>query len=120
MGENMERTFENVGRMDSFTLRNQNGALFTFNDADIDFLLEDMFEDVDQFVTLTSPVAVNKIRYVQACMCDEGVEVQLGIEEKRTRLVHKICTRNECLEIFQTFFEGEFAPKLEEYSPVEF
>lgn len=116
----MERSFANVGRMERFKLENQNGALFSFNDADIEFLLEDMFEDVDQFVTLTSPVAVKKIRYVQACMYDEGVEVQLGIEEERTRLVHKICSKEECKEIFQTFFKGRFAPKLEEYSPVQF
>lgn len=117
----MERSFENVGRMDSFKLENQNGALFSFNGADIEFLLEDMFEDEDQFVTLTAPTAVNKVRYVQACMYADGkVELQLGIEEKRTRLLHKSCTREECKAVFLRFFEGRFAPRTEDYSPVEF
>lgn len=106
--------------MESFKLENQNGALFSFNEADIEFLLEDMFTDEDQFVTLTSPSAVNKVRYVQACMHDEGVELQLGIEEMNTHLIHKVCSEEECKAVFLDFFRGCFMPKANEYAPVQF
>lgn len=116
----MLRTFQNVGRMESFKLENQNGALFSFNDADIEFLIDDMLEDPDQFVILTAPAAVNKVRYVQASTCDKGIVVQLGIEEERTHLIEKICSEGECKALFLRFFKGSFEPDFSEYKPVEF
>lgn len=77
----MERVFEPVGRQDGFKLENQNGAVKEFRDIDIEDYLEDMFASPDQFVTLTAPEAQHKVRFVQACMQKDSIEVELGIEE---------------------------------------
>ena len=79
-----------------------------------------MFITPDQFVVLTAPKAQNKVRYVQACTHDDGIEVELGIEEKGTHLYYKMCSQQECYRIFLDFYDNAFIPKMEEYSPVEF
>ena len=78
--------FENVARQSNFTLENQNGKTENFRDVDIEDYLADMFDDPDQFVILTAPQPQHKVRYVQACVQDEGIEVELGIQEEGTRL----------------------------------
>lgn len=114
-----ERVFEIVKPQDRFTLENQNGVIRNFRDIDIEDYLENMFLSPDQFVILTSPKARNKVRYVQACMQKENVEVELGIEENGTHLVYKLCSREECIRIFLDFFDNNFIPDLEEYQPVQ-
>lgn len=37
----------------------------------------------EKFVILTAPEAQHKVRFVQACIHDGGVEVELGIEDDR-------------------------------------
>ncbi|MDE6625947.1 MAG: hypothetical protein K2K56_06215 [Lachnospiraceae bacterium] len=118
--QNMERVFQTVGKQDGFKLENQNGALREFRDVDIEDYLEDMFASPEQFVTLTAPKAMRKVRFVQACLQRDGIEVELGIEENGTRLVYKLCSKEECVRIFLDFFEDEFIPKMEEYQPVQF
>ena len=81
----------------------------------------DMFEDENEFVTLTVGELLHQVRYVQATQTDGGIVVQLGIEEgEQTRLVEKICTQKECLEIFQKFYEEALVENIKEYTPVEF
>jgi len=117
----MEQVFKTEGRGDTFILRNQDREIRNFQTREIKEYLEEMFEDPDQFVTLSAPEAQEKVRYVQACIRGEGVNVELGIEEEDgTHLVYKICSREECVPIFLAFFEGAFLPKLEEYQPVQF
>lgn len=116
----MERVFEPVERQDGFKLENQNGAVKEFRDIDIEDYLEDMFASPDQFVTLTAPEAQYKVRFVQACMQKDSIEVELGIEENGIRLIYKLCSREECIRIFLDFFEQDFIPKMEEYQPVQF
>ena len=62
-----------------------------------------LFDDPDQFVILTAPQPQHKVRYVQACVQDEGIEVELGIQEEGTRLFGKLCTEEECYRIFLDF-----------------
>lgn len=79
--QNVESVFQTVGKQDGFKLENQNGALRTFRDADIENYLENMFASPEQFVTLTAPEALHKVRFVQACVQKDAIEVELGIEE---------------------------------------
>ena len=109
-----------VKRQKSFTLENQNGRIEKFSDGDICNYLEEMFISPDQFVALTAPKAKEKVRFVQACMQDGYVELQLGLEEKENVLVSKRCSREECTGIFLAFYKGEFVPYLYEYQPVQF
>ncbi len=75
-----------------------------FPPAPIEKYLENLFITPDQFVILTAPEAQYKVRYVQACTHDEGIEVELGIEEEGTCLYYKMCSQEECRRIFLDFF----------------
>ena len=116
----MERVFQTVEKQNGFKLENQNGALREFRDVDIEDYLEDMFASPEQFVTLTAPEALRGVRFVQACVQKDDIEVELGIEENGTHLVYKLCSEEECIRIFLDFFGDKFIPKMEEYQPVQF
>lgn len=116
----MERVFEKVGKQNGFKLENQDGAVREFRDVDIEDYLKEMFMSPEQFVTLTAPEAQRKVRFVQACMVKDDIEVELGIEENGTRLVYKLCSEEECIRIFLDFFDNVFTPNMEEYQPVQF
>ena len=88
--------------------------------APIEKYLENLFITPDQFVILTAPEAQYKVRYVQACTHDEGIEVELGIEEEGTCLYYKMCSQEECRRIFLDFFDNIFIPGMDEYKLVEF
>lgn len=118
--KNKEVVFQKVKSQQGFTLENQDGKLTDFRDVDIEDYLADMFAAPDQFVVLTAPEPRRKIRFVQACVQDEGVEVEVGIEEEGTRLYYKICSEEECYRIFLDFYEDRFVPDWKEYKPVEF
>lgn len=117
-----EVIFENMKKENSFTLKNQERELYDFGDTDIEVYLEDMFAQPGyQFVVLAAPVAQNGIRFVQATVHKNGeLEVELGVEGDGTRLVYKICSVEECYEIFFDFYENCFNPDLSEYKPVQF
>lgn len=91
-----------------------------FPPAPIEKYLENLFITPDQFVILTAPEAQYKVRYVQACTHDEGIEVELGIEEEGTCLYYKMCSQEECRRIFLDFFDNIFIPGMDEYKLVEF
>ena len=118
--KNKEIVFQKVKSQQGFTLENQERKLTDFRDVDIEDYLADMFVTPDEFVILTAPVAQNKIRFVQACTHDDGIEIELGIEEEGTRLYYKMCSEEECYRIFLDFYEDRFIPDMGEYKPVEF
>ena len=74
----------------------------------------------DQFVTLTAPRAKEDVRFVQACMQNGSVMVQLGLEENGNRLLEKVCSQEECIRIFLAFYQGELVPNQYEYREVSF
>ena len=115
-----EVVFQKVSSQQGFTLENQDRKLTDFRDVDIEDYLADMFVASDQFVILTAPIAQDKVRFVQACTHDDGIEVELGIEEDGTRLYYKMCSEEECCRIFLDFYEDRFIPDMGEYKPVEF
>lgn len=104
----------------SYILENQNGKLSKFTDADISNYLEEMFINPEQFVSLTAPMPQKGLRFIQAAMNGNDVELQLGLDTGGAKLVYKLCTRSECRKAFLFFFEGRFKPNLSEYMPVEF
>lgn len=104
----------------SYILENQNGKLSKFTDADISNYLEEMFINPEQFVSLTAPMPQNGLRFIQAALNGNDVELQLGLDTGGAKLVYKLCTRSECKKAFLFFFEGRFKPNLSEYMPVEF
>lgn len=104
----------------SYILENQNGKLHNFTDADISNYLEEMFINPEQFVSLTAPMPQNGLRFIQAALNGNDVELQLGLDTGGAKLVYKLCTRSECKKAFLFFFEGRFKPNLSEYMPVEF
>lgn len=117
----IEVQFEQVEHDGQTVLENQNDRLTDFSDVDLEMFLDAMFEDEDQFVTLTLPKAIFGIRYVQACQVDDGINVQLGIEEnEHTNLVEKMCSAEECLDIFMQFYDTGMVSDLKAYTPVEF
>nr|WP_300808677.1 hypothetical protein [uncultured Acetatifactor sp.] len=115
-----EVVFQKVSSQQGFTLENQDRKLTDFRDVDIEDYLADMFVASDQFVILTAPMAQDKVRFVQACTHDDGIEIELGIEEEGTRLYYKMCSEEECCRIFLDFYEDRFIPDMGEYKPVEF
>lgn len=87
----------------------------------VDECLWDMFEDYDEFVILTVANASDYIRYVQARQIKDGIIVQLGVEEDdHIKLVEKVCTEEECQNIFFEFYNSSHVKNVEEYKPVEF
>lgn len=89
--------------------------------TDVEDCIFDMFEDENQFITLTVADACHNIRFVQACRINEGINVQIGIEdEEHTKLFEKTCTEDECLDIFKEFYADAYVRDTEKYSPVEF
>lgn len=117
---NHDIVFQKVKRQNSFTLENQNGKIEKFSDADICNYLDDMFIAPDQFVTLTAPIPRQEVRFVQACRSADQIELQLGVEKNGTRLVYKLCSKEECRRIFLDFYSGRFVPIDCEYRPVQF
>ena len=115
-----EVVFQKVSSQQGFTLENQDRKLTDFRDVDLEDYLADMFVASDQFVILTAPMAQDKVRFVQACTHDDGIEVELGIEDEGTRLYYKMCSEEECYRIFLDFYEDRFVPDMKEYKPVEF
>lgn len=104
------------------TLENQNGRITNPTKQDVDEYLNEIFNDSDQFITLTHAKAKYGIRYVQACFAGSKLIVQLGVEKgNNTKLVEKICSNSkECVDIFYLFFETGIVNNLEEYQPVKF
>lgn len=88
---------------------------------EVEGCLLDMFEEEDEFVTLTAGEIQHQIRFVQSCTCAEGIVVELGLEDETgTRLVQKICSAEECMDIFLEFFETTAVHDLDSYHPTEF
>ncbi len=80
-----------------------------------------MLIDEKQFASLTAPESINSVKYVQACLSNGKVEVQIGLDfYNKTELYYKICSDDEVLDIFKDFYNKKFVPDLSEYRPVSF
>ena len=85
----------------------------------VNFMLD---EGGDEFVVLTLVDIKYNIRYVQSAPVDDNrFTVQLGIEEENgTRLVEKLCSEEDVVEIFREFFTTTNVKNINEYNEVEF
>ena len=83
-------------------MENQNGYLTDFTFDDVEDYLQEMFDDFDQFVTLTLIEATNGVRFIQACQILGGIlNIQLGLENNEgTKLVEKNCSKEVLNEHF--------------------
>lgn len=78
-------------------------------------------EGGDEFVVLTLVDIKYDVRYVQSAPVNDRFTVQLGIEEENgTRLVEKLCSEAEVIEIFREFFTTTNVKNINEYKEVEF
>lgn len=85
------------------------------------FLIEMLYDDPSEFVVLSLAEITSNIRFVQCALVSEGLTVQLGIEEENgTRLVEKICSEAECVEIFRRFYETSMVDNVSEYREVKY
>ena len=98
--------------------------LMDFGKEEIEEFLDDMFVTPDQFVVLTAPKAQGQqIRYVQACINDgeDDVHTEIAVEEEDgTHLYYRMCTDEECVQIFMDFFDRKLVVDKSEYKPVSF
>lgn len=102
-------------------LGSQNGDLHNVSWQQVEDGLEDVFDDSNQFLVLTLQKIRHNIRYVQATQCDDGIVVQLGVENNNTtKLVEKICSEEECIDIFKEFYNSSAVKNLQDYTPVKF
>lgn len=113
--------FKRIKEGTHFTIANQDGQINVESEEELYSYIRIMLDDPDQFVVLCAPKAMKNIRYIQACMVNDEIEVQLGVEEgDTTKLYSKRCEEEELKEIFVAFYYGEFVTEHSQYQPVEF
>ena len=107
-----------------WNMRTQELDQAVYSWAEIEDGIQGVFENEDEFVTLTTGEMCGIVRFVQACQerGGTGIIVELGLEEgAHTRLVEKVCQgEEECLEIFEEFYHTGDVKDQKEYSPVKF
>lgn len=119
--KNKEVVFKKVEE-EVLKLSNQNGIIENPTKEDLKDYLNQLYDDNDQFLTLSLAKAKNGIRYVQACFAGTQLIVQLGLEENNTtKLVERICVQSaECSDIFYKFYDYGIVDNVAEYQPVQF
>ncbi|RKJ77564.1 hypothetical protein D7X33_11655 [Butyricicoccus sp. 1XD8-22] len=87
----------------------------------VECCITEMLEGDAEFVTLTLAEISSNVRYVQSCLNDDGIYIELGVEEGgHTRLISKYCAEEECFDIFEEFFREGTVSDRSGYSPTEF
>lgn len=101
-------------------VENQNGRCEATLEI-VEDMVQEMFADADQFVTLSLPAPIHDgVRFVQACLVPNGIDVQLGIGAgNQTKLVERLCTEDECIRIFRDFYDTAKVEDIECYTPVQ-
>ena len=118
---NKNSDFEVVQAESYFTIEDQYGKYVAVCENDFYEFIEAVLEDENQFATLTAPKAIRGVRYIQACLTNGKVEVQIGVEsENKTNLYYKMCSGDEALIVFKDFFNGNFILDMAQYKPVTF
>lgn len=113
--------FETVQSQKNFTIENQNGKYTVETEENFYEFIDAVLEDENQFATFTAPKAIHGVRFVQICLTDGKIELQIGMEaNNRTKLYYKMCSNSEVFDIFCDFFNESFVPDMTQYQPVEF
>ncbi len=113
--------FNKIPKQDGWTLENQNGGIRPKSVDDVREYYTIMLDDPDEFIVLTSPDAINHVRFMQATRrgTDCGlVELEIGMDDGE--LLGRDCKQTEALSAFEEFFSGNYTPDLKKFSPVRF
>lgn len=113
--------FKNAECQGTRTLENQDNKIIDCSYQQVIDYLYEMFDYYNEFVILTVANMKCGVRYIQAVMEKGQILIQLGIEETDyTRLVEKIFSQEECIDVFSEFYESSFVHNIESYKPVKF
>lgn len=103
------------------TVRNQCEEADADNWETVLGFLNQLIDEPYEFVVLSLAETKSNIRFIQSAWVANGLTVQLGIEEENgTRLVEKLCSEAECVEIFRRFYDTSTVENINEYSDVKF
>ena len=87
----------------------------------VQLYINKMFQNNEEFITLTLSEAVYGVRYMQACSVKGGYSLQLGVETNdKTNLVERVCDKQELMERFAQFYEYGFIQDIDQFEPVSF
>ena len=88
----------------------------------VQFYINKMIQNNEEFITLTLSEAVYGVRYMQACSVKGGgYSLQLGVEtDAKTNLVERVCDKKELVERFAQFYEYGFVHDIDQFKPVSF
>ncbi|MBP3351313.1 MAG: hypothetical protein J6L65_02795 [Lachnospiraceae bacterium] len=112
--------FEKVAPQNAMELENQNGVIENCTYLDVEEYLQMMLDDSEQFITLSMPSAPYGIRFVQACRVNEGIDVELGLEQdNQTKLICRVCDEEECRNVFYEFFNTSNVCDRKGYEPIK-
>lgn len=126
--------FERTPDHDGFILTTQQRTLTDCRDVDIEdafaqLLASDPAPD-DAFVTLEAPGMLRDIRYIQAATIQDSpllhVEAAVAAQEAdKVMILYRTYSRQECLELFLSFYDAWSDPGLLEidlstFTPLEF
>ena len=101
-------------------LENKNGVIENCTYLDVEEYLQMMLDDSEQFITLSMPSAPYGIRFVQACRVNEGIDVELGLEQdNQTKLICRVCDEEECRNVFYEFFNTSNVYDRKGYEPIK-
>lgn len=103
-----------IALAEGFSLRSQADELSICSENNIAEFLQAMFENPEEFVVLSSHE--NPDDYIQAVQAKQGIEVQFPIDGV---LSTKICTREECTQMFMDFFNGQLEIDKTEFKALE-
>ena len=112
--------FEKVAPQNAMELENKNGVIENCTYLDVEEYLQMMLDDSEQFITLSMPSAPYGIRFVQACRVNEGIDVELGLEQdNQTKLICRVCDEEECRNVFYEFFNTSNVCDRKGYEPIK-
>ncbi len=110
--------FNKIPKQSGWTLRDQDNEIVP-NADDVRKFYNIMISEPDEFIVLTSPDAINDVRFVQAVKSGaEMVELELGMSDGE--LLGRECGENEALTAFEEYFAGNYTPDLHKFAPVKF
>ena len=113
----------------AFTIQMQKKTVEDCTEQELIECMEEMLEAPkakNEFIVLTAPKPQKGIAYIQACMVDDWIETEIGVEHgKQISLLYKMCTRREYRNLFLAFYQYPINPKglsvdITEFVPVPF
>lgn len=87
---------------------------------DVKRYLDMMFQDDEEFVTLTLDRVIDGVRFMQACSTQSGYMVELGIEdESGVSVMETKCDKKAVEKYFKNFYSTGTVLNRERFVPVD-